>query len=252
MIHGVDGVDTYSEITATGGIDWNGNGEVEGFLTEADVTWLDVIGDCGESPGDELAGHDDWSNLVYNFRAFPDYAHGSRQTSVALVAEELPSDVALEVAQTVDFDGDGTPNAEDSCPAASDPAQGDLDGDGTNDACDSENLVRIDILPGVAPNRVPKSLSLIPVAVLSSPTFAAYTAVDRSSLTFGKTGTERSLVLCAPGGVDVNRDRLRDLVCVFAKAKTGLAVADTMGVLNGQTKAGTAFVGRDGVVILKK
>jgi hypothetical protein len=55
-----------------------------------------------------------------------------------------------------------------------------------------------------------------------------------------------------PGGVDVNRDRLRDLVCLFAKAKTGLAVADTTGILNGRTKVGTPFVGRDSITILKK
>ena len=251
VIHGVDGADTYSEITGTGEIDWNGNGDVEAFLTEADVNWLDVIGDCGESAGDVLEGHDDWSNLVYNFRAFPDYAHGSRQTSVTLVAEELPSDVALEVAQTVDFDGDGTPNAEDSCPAASDPGQGDLDGDGTNDACDAENLVRIDILPGNAKNQVPKGLSQIKVAVLSSPTFSAHTAVNRTSLTFGKTGTEHSLAKCTKGGSDVNKDRLRDLVCVFTRAQTGLVPGDLIGVLHGRTMAGLPFVGRDAIVILK-
>ena len=248
VIHGVDGADTYSEITSTGEIDWNGNGDFEAFLTEADVNWLDVIGDCGESFGDDLAGHDDWSNLVYNFRAFPDFAHGSRGTAVDLVAEELPSDVAVEVAETVDFDGDGVPNADDSCPAASDPNQADMDGDGVNDACDDENLARIDILPGIKPNTIPKGLKLIPVAILSTPTFDATKSVDRASLTFGKTGSERSLLLCLPS-LDVNRDRKRDVVCIFNRG--GLVRGDTVGVLRGKTTAGAPFVGRDTVVIKK-
>jgi mannan endo-1,4-beta-mannosidase len=246
VIHGVDGFDTYSLIGGTGDIDWNGNGDLEGFVTAADVNWLDVIGSCGESPGDELTGHDDWSNLVYNFRAYPDFAHGSRQSSVDLIAEELPSDVALEVAETVDFDGDGTANADDSCPAASDPAKGDMDGDGVNDACDTENLAKIDILPGVKANTIPKGLKLIPVAILSTATFDATKAVDRTSLTFGKTGSERSRLLCLPA-VDVNKDRKRDLVCVFGRG--GLVPGDTVGVLRGNTTAGAPFIGRDSVVI---
>lgn len=176
----------------------------------------------------------------------PDYAHGSRVTSVALVAAELPSDVAVQVAETVDFDGDGTPNALDSCP--SDSNLSDLGGDGVSDACDDENLARIDILPGVKKNVIPKAALVIPVAILSTPTFDATRAVATSSLTFGRTGVEQSRVLCLPW-LDVNKDRRRDLVCIFARGETGLVRGDTSAVLRGLTDAGAPFVGRDSVTI---
>ena len=159
VIHGVDGFDTYSEITSTGEIDWNGNGDFEAFLTEADVNWLDVIGDCGESFGDELAGHDDWSNLVYNFRAFPTSptARAGRRS----IWSPRSSRPTLRWRSPRRSTSTGTacrmPMTRVRRPAIR--TQADMDGDGVNDACDDENLAKIDILPGIKPNTIPKGLS---------------------------------------------------------------------------------------------
>src|SRR5260370_2844852 len=65
--------------------------------------------------------------------------------------------------------------------------------------------VQILIKPGSAPS--PISLSAhgsIPVAILSTSKFNAPTSVQISSLTFGSTGTEKSLLICNSNGPDVN------------------------------------------------
>lgn len=43
---------------------------------------------------------------------------------------------SVEVAGGADADGDGIPDAADSCPSVADPLQADADGDGVGDACD--------------------------------------------------------------------------------------------------------------------
>jgi hypothetical protein len=48
-------------------------------------------------------------------------------------------------AQTLsDLDGDGIPNANDNCPFAANPSQGDADGDGIGDACDARHDLDLD------------------------------------------------------------------------------------------------------------
>ncbi|MET8761161.1 hypothetical protein [Lentzea sp. NPDC004782] len=54
-----------------------------------------------------------------------------------------------------------------------------------------------------------KKEGLIPVAILSTAEFNAVTQVDRTSLTFGATGLEQSLVRCGSPGEDVNDDGRR-------------------------------------------
>jgi hypothetical protein len=105
--------------------------------------------------------------------------------------------------------------------------------------------VRIDIKPGqrgIAKIN-PKSRHRIPVALLSSRHFNAL-AIDRSSLTFGRTGDEQSLVRCFGRGVHVNRDRRRDLVCEFENQLAEFEVTDEEGVLRGKMLDGTPFEGR--------
>lgn len=95
--------------------------------------------------------------------------------------------------------------------------------------------VDIDIKPGGFPNSVnTKNRTRIPVAILSTATFNAPADVDQSSLTFGKTGNEQSLISCGQSGEDVNRDGLRDLVCGFATEQTGLISGDEEAILNGR------------------
>jgi hypothetical protein len=112
--------------------------------------------------------------------------------------------------------------------------------------------VAIDIKPGSQSNPIkPKSIGKIPVAILSTPDFDAPSEVDKTSLTFGRTGDELSLVSCNKKGEDVNRDGLLDLVCQFKTKLTGFKFGDTEGILKGQTLDGVSIEGRDLVRILK-
>jgi hypothetical protein len=111
--------------------------------------------------------------------------------------------------------------------------------------------VTIDIKPDEDPPSInPRSQGKIPVAILSSPTFNAPASVDRTSLTFGRTGGEQSLAFCNPGGEDVNGDGLPDLVCHFNTPLTGFRPGDTVGVLRGKTLAGVSIQGTDPIRIV--
>jgi len=112
--------------------------------------------------------------------------------------------------------------------------------------------VNIDIKPGSSPTS-PIRLSSpgrIPVAILSTPVFDAPTRVDKTSLTFGRTGYEKSLASCSTNAVDVNGDGLLDQVCNFKTQLTGFQINDTEGVLRGKTVDGFAIEGRDLVKIV--
>jgi len=81
----------------------------------------------------------------------------------------------------------------------------------------------------------------IVVALLSSSSFNAL-KVDRTSITFGADGNEASLIRCHSEGVHVNRDRRKDLVCLFDLKKASFDVGDVEGVVKG-TVEGKAFEG---------
>jgi len=111
--------------------------------------------------------------------------------------------------------------------------------------------IAIDIKPDSVPNSInAESHGKIPVAVLSSAGFDATTAVDRSSLTFGRTGNEASLAFCNTDSEDVNADGFSDLICHFETEATGFQEGDVQGVLKGKTVSGTLFIGADSVRIL--
>jgi hypothetical protein len=111
--------------------------------------------------------------------------------------------------------------------------------------------VAIEIKPGSSGAPInPGSRGTIPVAVLSSSTFDATTAVDRTSLSFGATGNETSLAACDPGGQDVNGDGLPDLVCHFDTDRTGFQSGNTVGVLQGKVTGGITIVGTASVRIV--
>lgn len=82
----------------------------------------------------------------------------------------------------------------------------------------------------------------IPVALLSTDTFNALD-VDQSSLKFGSTGTENSLVKCNPHGVDVNHDGRPDLLCHFDVSKANFEPGDQSGTMTGATNGGDDFKG---------
>jgi len=83
----------------------------------------------------------------------------------------------------------------------------------------------------------------IPVALLSSDSFDPM-SVDRSSLKFGSTGEENSLIHCSRRGIDVNHDGKPDLICRFDFAKSDFVPGDNEGIVTGTTNGGDAFEGR--------
>jgi hypothetical protein len=110
----------------------------------------------------------------------------------------------------------------------------------------------IDIKPGGSVNSINrKSEGKIPVAILSTADFSAPVSVDRTLLTFGRTGVEASPVFCNSGSEDVNNDGLPDLICHFATQLTGFQLEDSFGILKGQTTDGTPFSAKDSVRIVK-
>jgi uncharacterized delta-60 repeat protein len=112
--------------------------------------------------------------------------------------------------------------------------------------------VTIDIKPNSTTNRInASSHGNVRVAVLSSPDFNAVTMLDRSSLRFGHSGLEESLVSCRKRGADVNHDGLRDLVCRFSIQEAGFRKGDTTGILTGQTLDGTSILGDDFVKVVR-
>ena len=111
--------------------------------------------------------------------------------------------------------------------------------------------VSIHIKPEGYPNPInPKSRGKIPVAILSHRGFNAVSVVDITSLTFGRTGDEKSLAFCNAGGEDVNGDGYPDLVCHFATQMTGFICGDTEGKLKGRKRDGIPIKGKDSVKIV--
>jgi competence ComEA-like helix-hairpin-helix protein len=110
----------------------------------------------------------------------------------------------------------------------------------------------INIEPGNPSNRINlRSKGRVLVAILSSPEFDAPSQIDRSSLTFGRSGDEPSLAFCLKRGVDVNHDGLPDLLCQFYIQKAGFQIGDVVGFLRGQTQDGIPIEGYDAVEIRK-
>jgi hypothetical protein len=111
--------------------------------------------------------------------------------------------------------------------------------------------VNIDIKPGSSPSPIRlSSPGKIPVAILSTPVFDAPSRVDRTSLTFGRTGYEKSLASCSTNPIDVNADGLLDQVCNFKTPLTRFQIDDTEGILRGKTVDGFTIEGRDSVKIV--
>ncbi|MBI3894600.1 MAG: hypothetical protein HY313_01580 [Acidobacteria bacterium] len=111
--------------------------------------------------------------------------------------------------------------------------------------------LNVDIKPGNDPNSIsPKSRGTIPLAILSSSAFDAFAKVDKTSLTFGRTGSENSLAFCNGSPGDVNGDGLLDLMCHFDTQKTGFQPGDTVGWLQGNTVGGIPIEGSNSVRIV--
>jgi|GEM_PF-646522 len=107
----------------------------------------------------------------------------------------------------------------------------------------------IDIKPGGVPNSInPTDRGGIPVAILSTPTFNAPSTINRTSLTFGHTGNEQSLLRTSIE--DVNGDGLPDILGHFDTRRAAFQTGDTQGVLRGLRFDGTSVIGTDSVRIV--
>jgi hypothetical protein len=80
------------------------------------------------------------------------------------------------------------------------------------------------------------------VAILSGPEFNAPVDIDKTSLTFGRIGDEKSLAFCNSNDDDEKRDIHGGLVCHFYISQTGFQSSDTEGILKGKKHSGVAFL----------
>jgi hypothetical protein len=107
--------------------------------------------------------------------------------------------------------------------------------------------VSIDIKPGEYPNSVnPKSMGVLPVAILGSDMFDA-AAVDPATVTLNGAGI-RSVGKKGNLQVemeDVNGDGIDDLVCHIDSRQFTPAPGDSVAVLQGSTYDGTPIIGED-------
>ena len=111
--------------------------------------------------------------------------------------------------------------------------------------------ISIDIKPKSEENKINiiKGES-ISIAILSSNDFDAVKEVDWTSLTFGSTGDEQSLISCQiHKPKDITGDGLKDLVCRFSIKDASFKCGDTEGILKGTTVTGTLFEGSQNVLI---
>jgi len=106
--------------------------------------------------------------------------------------------------------------------------------------------IEIDIKPRSFPNSInPRSKGVIPVAILTTPTFDA-TTVDPLSVLFGPDG---AMEAHGRGHIeDADGDGDDDLVLHFRTQATGIQCGDTSASLAAQTGGGQAIQGSDSIV----
>ncbi|MGB2933812.1 MAG: hypothetical protein WBB91_00825 [Nostocoides sp.] len=104
------------------------------------------------------------------------------------------------------------------------------------------------------PRSLPSSVNIsksgvLPFAILATAEFDPLADVDIDSLTYGVTGSEDSVIRCAPGGEDVNDDGLLDLVCHADTTATKITCTTTVLHLHGVLTSGEEFVSQDNVKV---
>jgi len=217
---------------ATLAVNWNtpSNTTIDLSAVSVEINQIGNVSGCDGSGGATLLGYNDWSHLVYNFRATVDFADGSYGSSDEV--KEITDTQVAELTSLADADADGAADTN-SCGGA---------------AC------AIDIVPGLASNKVllfskdGVPTAIVPVAILSSAVFDA-TMVDVYTLKFAATPvlTLHGVPLCAR--LDVNGDGRRDLVCAFELH--GLSLGEQAAILEGGTLAGVAIRAEGTMVVVK-
>jgi len=108
--------------------------------------------------------------------------------------------------------------------------------------------VSVDVKPGADKSvLVADSNAKLPLAILSTAGFDASTEVDTASLTFGRAGSEASILSCA--GADVNGDLRLDLSCQFSVRSGAFVEGDLTAKLKGKLLNGTPIFGTADVIV---
>ena len=203
------------------GIDWNDDGDPFDVVT-ADINFITYP--CNVEAEDELLeGHDDWSNLVYEFQSRPSFVGG-----VHVVPEgdpDVTSDQTVQAAESVDFDGDGYSNADDNCPAVANPGQADADGDGVGDACEAPSEVTV-TKAGTGSGTVTSSPAGINCGPTCSASFPNGTSVTLTATpAAGSTFTGWSGACTGTGACNLTMSANRAVTATFALVTRTLTVA---------------------------
>lgn len=110
-------------------------------------------------------------------------------------------------------------------------------------------FMAIEIMPRVSTKVVNlRGTAPIQVAILSSPSFNPVQRIDPDTLTFGRTGDQRSLAFCAAD--EVNGDGIPDLICHFEIRLTSFRQGDTEGILRGMSVDRVRFEGRGTIQVV--
>lgn len=118
---------------ASGAIDWDRDGSIDGSTVAKNVNDLDSSG-CLNGIGTSLTGYSDWDHMNYSFQSTADFADGA---SPSLFSQPEEIDLATIQSVSPDTDLDGFLDAFDNCPEVKNANQADSDGDGIGDACDN-------------------------------------------------------------------------------------------------------------------
>ena len=130
------------------------------------------------------------------------------------------------------------------------------DTDTTNNGSSSTTIVflpvEIDVQPGVGSSAINVAKAgLIPVAILTTSSFDA-SIIDATSVCFGDDGSaaQRSCTETHGTGhlMDVNKDKVADLLLHYEASQTGIDAGDTRACLTAVTTGGIHVYGCDTIV----